>query len=230
MTACALIIAHRRFLATVRIPSTWNTVSTRLRTRLSRTVFSSSSVFLFSFLHETILIVTLDSAAGSDTLLQTPPGSPVSLIQYRHLGGTLDLYFFSGPSPNSVIEQYGALIGLPTWQPLWGFGFHLCRWGYTTVNVTRDQVVAMREAGIPLETMWNDIDLYHAFRDFTTDPVSFPIDEVKAFIEELVRCLIEGILGEVLNVEHRFRRARTTSTTSQSSTLASRIRPTIRIS
>jgi len=37
--------------------------------------------------------------------------------------------------------------------------------------------------------MWNDIDLYHAVRDFTTDPVSFPVDEVKGFIEELVRII-----------------------------------------
>ena len=62
----------------------------------------------------------------------------------------------------------------------------------------------MREANIPLEgkamgpdsssdiiltgliVMWNDIDLYHALRDFTTDPVSFPTDEVGAFIDELV--------------------------------------------
>lgn len=36
--------------------------------------------------------------------------------------------------------------------------------------------------------MWNDIDLYHALRDFTTDPVSFPADEVRAFIEDLVSC------------------------------------------
>lgn len=34
--------------------------------------------------------------------------------------------------------------------------------------------------------MWNDIDLYHAFRDFTTDPVSFPGEEVRSFIQELV--------------------------------------------
>ena len=45
----------------------------------------------------------------------------------------------------------------------------------------------MREANIPLEVMWNDIDLYHALRDFTTDPVSFPVDDVRAFIGELVR-------------------------------------------
>ena len=44
----------------------------------------------------------------------------------------------------------------------------------------------MREVDILLEVMWNDIDLYHAYRDFTTDPVSFPADEMKEFIGELV--------------------------------------------
>ena len=44
----------------------------------------------------------------------------------------------------------------------------------------------MREAGIPLEVMWNDIDLYHDYRDFTTDPVSFPAEEMRSFIRELV--------------------------------------------
>lgn len=63
----------------------------------------------------------------------------------------------------------------------------------------------MRAANIPLEgsslfyissgvlninhnklVMWNDIDLYHAVRDFTSDPVSFPADEVRDFIRELV--------------------------------------------
>lgn len=37
---------------------------------------------------------------------------------------------------------------------------------------------------------WNDIDLYHAFRDFTTDPVTFPMGQVKMFIEGLVRVWI----------------------------------------
>ena len=109
-------------------------------------------------------------------------------MQYRLLGGTLDFYFFAGPSPQKVIEQYGQLVGLPTWQPAWGFGFQLSRWGYRDINDTRDQVVNMRAANIPLEVMWNDIDLYHAIRDLTTDPVSFPAAEVRAFIDELVRC------------------------------------------
>jgi len=36
--------------------------------------------------------------------------------------------------------------------------------------------------------MWNDIDLYQAVRDFTTDNVSFPGEKVREFIRELVRC------------------------------------------
>ncbi|CAA7262383.1 unnamed protein product [Cyclocybe aegerita] len=129
--------------------------------------------------------VFLFSAAGGDILLLTPPSSNVSLVEYRMIGGVLDFYFFSGPTPNEVIEQFGALIGLPTWQPAWGFGFHLCRWGYKDLNETREQVIRMREANIPLEVMWNDIDLYHAVRDFTSDPVSYPGDKVREFIREL---------------------------------------------
>ncbi|EIN04541.1 hypothetical protein PUNSTDRAFT_47500 [Punctularia strigosozonata HHB-11173 SS5] len=129
--------------------------------------------------------VFLASAAGSDVLLATPPGSPVSLIEYRLLGGTLDFYFLSGPDPLSVAEQYSEIVGTPTWQPYWAFGFHLCRWGYASVNETKEQVAAMRAAGIPLEVMWNDIDVYRAFRDFTSDPVSFPGAEMRAFVREL---------------------------------------------
>jgi alpha-glucosidase len=131
----------------------------------------------------------------------------VSLIEYRRIGGTLDFYFFSGPSPQKVIEQYGELVGLPTWQPAFGFGFHLCRWGYKNISDNKDQVAKMREANIPLEgqicipvlseltltfmlVMWSDIDLYHAFRDFTTDPVSFPENEMRAYIKDLVKILI----------------------------------------
>jgi alpha-glucosidase len=130
------------------------------------------------------------------------------LIQYRLIGGTLDLYFFSGPDPKSVIEQYGQVVGLPTRQPNWGFGFHLCRWGYASLSETKQQVDAMRAANIPLEgleiqkwflpgpcadhaamsysVMWNDLELYHDYRDFTVDPVNFPANKMRDFIRSLV--------------------------------------------
>jgi alpha-glucosidase len=46
-----------------------------------------------------------------------------------------------------------------------------------------------------LLVMWNDIDMYHAVRDFTTDPVTFPVEEVKRFAKELVRSYINIRLG-----------------------------------
>ncbi|KAH9974514.1 glycosyl hydrolases family 31-domain-containing protein [Russula compacta] len=129
--------------------------------------------------------VFLSSAAGSDIILSSPPSSNQSLVQYRIIGGTLDLYFFSGPDPNSVIEQYGQVVGLPTRLPNWGFGFHLCRWGYATLPETKQQVDAMRAANVPLEVIWNDLDLYHDYRDFTVDPVTFPANEMRDFIRSL---------------------------------------------
>ncbi|KAJ6454358.1 glycosyl hydrolases family 31-domain-containing protein [Mycena sanguinolenta] len=129
--------------------------------------------------------VFLFSANGADILLLTPPSANTSLVQYRLIGGTLDFYFLSGPTPLDVMQQYAAVVGTPTWQPYWGFGFHLCRWGYKNVDETKEVVAKMRAAEIPLEVMWNDIDLYHSFRDFTSDPVSFPPQEMRAFIQEL---------------------------------------------
>lgn len=35
--------------------------------------------------------------------------------------------------------------------------------------------------------IWNDLDLYDNYRDFTTDPATFPADEMRNFISALVR-------------------------------------------
>lgn len=129
--------------------------------------------------------VYLHSAAGSDILLLTPPGSHASLIQYRMLGGTLDLYFFSGPNPSQVIEQYSEVVGKPAWQNAWAFGYQQCRWGYKNVSELREVVRRMNDSKIPMEVIWSDIDLYHAYRDFTTDLVRYPAGHMRDFISEL---------------------------------------------
>jgi hypothetical protein len=38
--------------------------------------------------------------------------------------------------------------------------------------------------------MWNDLELYHDYRDFTVDPVTFPANEMREFIRNLVSQLV----------------------------------------
>ena len=38
--------------------------------------------------------------------------------------------------------------------------------------------------------MWNDLELYHDYRDFTVDPVKFSTDEMRDFIRILVSQLV----------------------------------------
>ncbi|KAK8861244.1 hypothetical protein IAR55_002063 [Kwoniella newhampshirensis] len=122
--------------------------------------------------------VFLLNSNGMDVILRD------GVIEYRAIGGTLDFYFLSGPSPNDVAAQYAHTVGLPQVMPEWSFGFHLCRWGYTSVNDTRSTVTRMREAGIPLEVQWNDIDWMRHYREFQFDQNYDPA-EYKAFVDEL---------------------------------------------
>ncbi|KAM9101481.1 lysosomal alpha-glucosidase [Sarcophilus harrisii] len=98
---------------------------------------------------------------------------PAPALTWRTVGGVLDLYVFLGPDPSSVVQQYQQVIGFPTMPPLWGLGFHLCRWGYGSSNQTWETVKNMRNYLIPQDAQWNDIDYMEGSRDFTVDPEHF---------------------------------------------------------
>ncbi|GAW23376.1 hypothetical protein ANO14919_129340 [Xylariales sp. No.14919] len=109
-----------------------------------------------------------------------------SKITWRALGGTIDLYFFGGPTQDQVTKSYQtSAIGLPAMQQYWTFGYHQCRWGYQNWSVVEDVVDNFAKHEIPLETIWNDIDYMKAYRDFENDPVRYPYDEGARFLKEL---------------------------------------------
>uniref|UniRef100_A0A8C5HSV2 Lysosomal alpha-glucosidase-like n=1 Tax=Gouania willdenowi TaxID=441366 RepID=A0A8C5HSV2_GOUWI len=98
---------------------------------------------------------------------------PAPALTWRTIGGILDFYFFLGPDPGSVIEQYLDVIGHPAMPIYWALGYHLCRWGYKSSNSTWEIVKSLRNSGIPQDAQWNDIDYMDNFMDFTFDSTLF---------------------------------------------------------
>ncbi|CAN9381530.1 unnamed protein product [Alternaria alternata] len=113
-------------------------------------------------------------------------------IAYRTLGGSFDLYFISGQEEDksssalTTIAQFQAgCIGLPAMQMYWTFGYHQARWGYENISVVQGVVDGYREANIPLECLWNDLDIYDLYRDFTNNEATYPLPAFTNFIERL---------------------------------------------
>ncbi|CAF1315715.1 unnamed protein product [Rotaria sordida] len=98
---------------------------------------------------------------------------PLPAISYTTIGGIIDLYLFTGPTAQDVIQQYWDVIGKPTMPPYWSLGFHLCRYGYNNINNLRAVIQRMHDAEFPYDVQWTDIDAMSSNLDFTYDQTNF---------------------------------------------------------
>lgn len=105
-------------------------------------------------------------------------------ITFRTIGGVLDFYVFLGPTPEKVVKQYTALVGTQILPPYWALGFQLCKWGLT-LEKTKEITRKMRQANIPYDVQWNDIDYMDQHAIFTLDPKAYPATQMRQYIDEL---------------------------------------------
>ena len=126
--------------------------------------------------------VFLLNSNGMDIKINDTAGQ---YLEYNTLGGIVDLYFLAGPSPIAVAQQYSQVINPPTMMAYWTFGFHQCRYGMQDVYEVADVVYNYSVAGIPLETMWTDIDYMDLRKVFTLDPERFPLEKVQELVTHL---------------------------------------------
>ncbi|KAF4452600.1 hypothetical protein F53441_4620 [Fusarium austroafricanum] len=127
--------------------------------------------------------VFLLNSNGMDIYIDKKDGK--QYLEYNIIGGVLDFYFMAGPTPRDVAMQYAEITELPLMTPYWGLGFHQCRYGYRDVYEVAEVVANYSAAGIPLETMWTDIDYMDRRRIFTIDPERFPADKYKDLVDTI---------------------------------------------
>ena len=56
---------------------------------------------------------------------------------------------------------------------------YLCRYGYQSIWEVEEVVANYSAAGLPLDTIWTDINYMHAYRDFTFDDEKWPTKRVQ---------------------------------------------------
>ncbi|HEX7894924.1 MAG TPA: glycoside hydrolase family 31 protein [Terriglobales bacterium] len=92
-------------------------------------------------------------------------------------GGELDYYFFYGPSPKRVIEDFTKLVGRTPLPPLFALGYQQCRYSYYPESQVREIASEFRKRKIPADVIYLDIDYQQDNRPFTINRERFPTFE-----------------------------------------------------
>ncbi len=105
------------------------------------------------------------------------------LFKIKVRGKGLVEYFIFGPSVKEVIKEFVNLTGKNLPAPIWAFGYHQSRWGYTDKNTVMEVARKFREKGIPCDGIFLDLEHMDSFKNFTWDEENFK--EFPEFVKEL---------------------------------------------
>ena len=86
-------------------------------------------------------------------------------------------YIITGENEKDIVKQFRKIIGRSYIPPFWAFGYGQSRWGYKTEQDIREVAKRYQAAGIPLDSIYLDIDYMERYKDFTVDSWAFPNSE-----------------------------------------------------
>jgi alpha-glucosidase len=89
-------------------------------------------------------------------------------------GGELNYYFFAGPDPKKVVQEYTALVGRAPLPPLWSLGYQQSRYSYYPESRVREIAGTLRKKKIPADVIYLDIDYQQGNAPFTINREYFP--------------------------------------------------------
>lgn len=93
------------------------------------------------------------------------------------------LYIITGENEKDIVRQFRELIGRSYVPPLWAFGYGQSRWGYRNEQDIRYVAEQYKNAEIPLDSIYLDIDYMERYKDFTVDKERFP--DLKKLCEDM---------------------------------------------
>ena len=120
--------------------------------------------------------------------------TPNPSLILRSIGGIFDFYFFAGPGPEAVVQQYTSLVGHPIMIPYFALGFQLSRWNYKDLDDMKKVVQRNLDKAIPLDIQYADIEYMQDQMDFTIHETKFK--ELPEYFRELQS---KGIYNYYLN-------------------------------
>ena len=95
-------------------------------------------------------------------------------MQIKAAKNDLTVYIITGENEKDIVEQFRGIIGRSYIPPLWAFGYGQSRWGYKNEADIREVAAKYKAAGIPLDSIYLDIDYMERYKDFTVDEERFP--------------------------------------------------------
>jgi alpha-glucosidase len=92
-------------------------------------------------------------------------------------GGEINYYFFAGPTPAKIVQDFTALVGRAKLPPLWTFGFQQSRYSYEPEERVYEVAKTFRDKKIPADAIYLDIDYQDKNAPFTINSKEFPTFE-----------------------------------------------------